>query len=292
VPRDRDAWAPLPEYLARDALVGKLVRAAYESRSQRPGTPIKVSQDDMENFLATVIRNFGALAPDGAPAQRDNQKNVSRIIKQYLLEYYCSDVGFVDREGAVYKAPEFKGSVGNDVITALVAIVLEGTFDALLNTPVYVKGDGEQRYQTKAHKQPSVCRVKPQCVREEQLVDAGGNGIDELELRGIRFLSALAADQSKLASGAAFRAFGNLELGFVVGGDFAFGDNETLAKVLDTTFEVSSKRLVEAAAYQGFEGRTDRGGASPRARAEGGTRAAPLTQADRLIADIQAMQSQ
>jgi len=111
-------------------------------------------------------------------------------------------------------------------------------------------------------------------VGEETIVAEGQDGINVYELKAIRYLSSLAADQSRLVSGAAYRMFGNLEIGFVIGGDFSFGDNDTLAKVLDTTFVVSSKRIVEAAAYKGFKRPTER------------TTPSPNTPAARLIADL------
>ena len=142
-----------------------------------------------------------------------------------------------------------------------------------LDVPVYVEGEGENKtYQTKGGREPSVHRLKR--AGEETIVADGQDGIDKYELMAIRYLSSLAADQSRLVSGAVYRMFGGLEIGFLVGGDFSFGDNETLANVLDTTFEVSSKRIVEAAAYSGFKRRTDRGIISLD------------TPADRLIANI------
>jgi hypothetical protein len=264
---------PLPQFLADDPMVSKVVIAAFESLSNGQRTRLKIARGDAQGLIATVAQNFGARAGQGQAVERGGDTKVLGIIKEYLLLYYCDDTnGFVDREGTVYKAPEFKGSIDNDVITALVGIVFEGLFDALLPVPVYVKGDGETKYQTKNHKEPSAHRLK--YAGEETIVAEGQNGIDEYEHKAIRFLSSLAADQSKLISGAAYRMFGNLEIGFIVGGDFAVGDNETLAQVLDTTFAVSSRRLVEAAAYKGFKGPTDR------------AVRAPDTPAARLIADL------
>jgi hypothetical protein len=265
---------PLPKFLADDPMISKVVSAAYESLSSKQMKTIKVSKEDAERLIMTVGQNFGARGNNEQRAERGEGKEAFRIIERYLLWYYCDDVnGFVDREGTVYKTPEFKGSIGNDVITAVVGIVIEGIFDGLLDVPVYVEGEGENKtYQTKDGREPSVHRLKR--AGEETIVADGQDGIDKYELTAIRYLSSLAADQSRLVSGAVYRMFGGLEIGFLVGGDFSFGDNETLATVLDTTFEVSSKRIVEAAAYSGFERRTDRGIISLD------------TPADRLIANI------
>lgn len=127
-------------------------------------------------------------------------------------------------------------------------IALEGLFDGILEVSVYT--DGDEQYQTAKGLEPTVHKL--QFARTEKLVPDGTDGIDGLELKGIRYLSGLASDQSKVLSGLAIRAFGDLEIGFAVGGHFSFGDNDTLAKVLDTIFEVASKRIVEASAYDGF----------------------------------------
>ena len=264
---------PLPQFLADDPMVSKVVSAAFESLSNEQMRRIKITKGDVQGLIATVAQNFGARAGSGQAEERGGDKKVLGIIKDYLLLYYCDDTnGFVDREGAVYKVPESKGSIGNDMITAVVGIVIEGLFDGLLDVPVCVKGDGQTKYLTKNNKEPSAHRLK--YAGEEPIVAEGQNGIDEYEQKAIRFLSSLAADQSKLISGAAYRMFGNLEIGFVVGGDFAVGDNDTLAQVLDATFAVSSRRLVEAAAYKGFKGPTDRAVRAPDAPAA------------RLIADL------
>jgi hypothetical protein len=250
---------PLPKFLADDPMVSKVVSAAYESLSGRQMKTTKVTKEDAERLIRTVGMNLGAHGNNEQRTEQGEGNEVFRIIQRYLLWYYCDDVnGFVDREGTVYKTPEFKGSVGNDAITAVIGIVIEGVFDGLLDVPVYIEGEGENKtFLTKDGREPSVHRLKH--VDEETIVADGQNGIDVYELRAIRYLSSLAADQSRLASGAAYRMLGGMEIGFVVGADFSFGDNETLAKVIDTTFEVSSKRMVEWAAYRGFRRKTDRG---------------------------------
>lgn len=134
-----------------------------------------------------------------------------------------------------------------NLLTAVVAIVIEALFDCLLDTPVYVI-DGA--YQTIKGREPSVCKYLQ--VGKEDIVNPGVPGIDRKELKLIRSLSGLAGDRSKILSGAVYRLFGGAEISFVIGGNFSFGDNETLAKILDTLFEVAAKRISEEIAYQGF----------------------------------------
>jgi hypothetical protein len=241
------AAEPLPAYLANEPLVQKIVIAAYEALVDEGESVIEVSKGDISSMTLMLNENYGASAIRPAASQIDN------IIRQYLIAYYSdTENGFVNREGAIFKRPEIKNSIGNDVITAVVAISMEGLFDGLLSTPVYI--DGANRYQTSEGHEPSAHRYTYAAL--ETIVAEGEKGIDERELKAIRYLSGLAGDKSKTLAGAAFRAFGGLEISLVIGGKFSFGDNDTLAKILDTTFEVASKRIVEAGAYKGFKNLT------------------------------------
>lgn len=234
----------LPAFMLDEPLVKKIVDATYRSLIERSETAIDITIGDIKRFAFMTAKNYGP-----ASIFRDDGSRTHEIIKKYLITYYSdTENGFVDREGTVYKRPEIRTDIGNDIITTVALIALEGLFDGILEVPVYT--DGDDQYQTAKGLEPTVHKL--QFARAEKLVRDRTDGIDKLELRGIRYLSGLASDQSKVLSGLAIRAFGDLEIGFGVGGHFSFGDNDTLAKVLDTIFEVASKRIVEASAYDGF----------------------------------------
>ena len=74
--------------------------------------------------------------------------------------------------------------------------------------------------------------------------------ITKSEAQAIQYFAGLGAEQSKTLAGIAVRLFGDLELSFVIGGHFSFGDNDTLAEVADTFFERSSRRLIESRAHR------------------------------------------
>lgn len=233
----------LPGFMLKEPLVRKMVTVAHYSLVEAKEHSVAISKKDVDRFIAMTARRFGAKNT----TTRSTTKT-DKIIKQYLVTYYSdTEHGFIDREGGVYKRPEIKNSIGNDVITAVVQIVLEGLYDGLLDVPVFKDGD---KYLTEKGAEPTVHKLK--FAKSEELSDPGSPGIDKYEFKAIRYLSGLAADQSKALSGSAIRAFGDLELGFVIGGHFSIGDNDTLAKIVDTIFEVSSKRIVEAGAYKGF----------------------------------------
>ena len=241
---------PLPTYLANDPLIKKLIIAAYEALVKRRDSSVEVTRGDLSGTISMLKTKFAVTADANATAKSDSTKKVDKIIQQYLTAYYSDTKnGYINREGTVFKRPEIKNSIGNDVITAVVAIILEGLFDGLLGNPVYV--DKDDKFQTSEGREPSAHKYKH--AKPQTIVERGKEGIDDLELKAIRYLCGLAGDQSKTLSGAAYRSFGGMTLSLVIGGKFSFGDNDTLAKVLDTAFEVASKRIVEEGARRGFE---------------------------------------
>ena len=241
---------PLPSYLVAEPLVRKLVVAAHEAIVDRKRTTIELTRDDLAGLTRSLNETFTAANMDRAVTARDAQTAGHGILRKYFVAYYADhDHGFVNREGATYKRQEIKNRIGNDIITAVVAIALEAMFDSVLETTIYVDKNG--KFQTADGLEPSAHRY--QVAKTEAIVERGQPGIDDLELKAIRYLSGLAGDQSKTLSGAAYRAFGCVELSFVIGGKFSIGDNDTLAKVFDTVFEIASKRIVEETARQGFE---------------------------------------
>ena len=235
---------PLSGFLLSESLVRKIVASSFDAICHDKELTADITQSDMEEYVSMLVKNYGAEREHGIAESR-----VDNIVRQYLITYYSDTKnGFVDREGTAYKRPEIKTSIGNDIITAVILVSLEGILDGILKVPVYVDSNG--KFQTANGVEPTVHKLK--FTGQEPIVGQGQEGIDELELKAIRYLSGLAADQSKTLSGLVVRAFGDLEVAFVVGGHFSFGDNDTFAKVLDTFFEVLAKRIVEAKAYYGF----------------------------------------
>lgn len=142
---------PLPNFFAKDPLISKVIIATYESLVESKITSIKVTKSDVESINLMIARNFGAGASKKDEVEEDSKKKVLEITKKYLMVYYTdTENGFIDREGTIYKHPEFKGSISNDVITAIIGIVIESLFDGLLETPVYVDKGG--KFQTKKAK--------------------------------------------------------------------------------------------------------------------------------------------
>jgi hypothetical protein len=240
---------PLPAFFAQDKVISKVIKAAYESLTKpKKRSNTLVSKKEILNMNEMIARNFGA-----GVSKKNNEaseKKVFNIAKWYLMIYYTDqENGFVDREGVKYTPPKINEGIGNDVIGDTLAIILEAMWDGLLDMPVFVKEPG--KWITRAGLQPTAHKLK--VADEIAIVSPGGEGIEEKELKAIWFLSGLAADQSKALSGAIYRLLGDLQLGVVfIAAHLSVGDNDTLARIVDTIFKVSSKRGVEVASYKVF----------------------------------------
>ncbi len=106
----------------------------------------------------------------------------------------------------------------------------------------------EKRFLTIDHNTPTVVTFDPS-VAEEIETGSKESGITKKELKLINKAAGLAGDRAKLGAGYVVRILGDIELSFVIGGHFSFGDNDTLAKVVETTLEVGARRFAEAIGY-------------------------------------------
>jgi hypothetical protein len=119
--------------MANNNLVKKLVRSSHDSLLEGKKSSTDISLADIKDFYKMTKLHYG---PESVVAESvvDRKRRTHQIIKQYLIQYYSDTKdGFVDRDGAVYKRPEIKTSIGNDIITSVALIVLEGLFDSILN---------------------------------------------------------------------------------------------------------------------------------------------------------------
>jgi hypothetical protein len=237
---------PLPSSFAGDPLVKKMIITSRHALLKSDAEQQSITRDDLVRFTSMLSNNFGGnrlMAED--KESTDAQKSAYKLAQGYLCAYFMDEKnGFVDRDGTKYMAPEFKGKVENATITALVGIIWEAIADDLFQTPIWVTDDG--KYVTKGGNEPTARKmIFATTGRDisERVVKPGEAGIEENKIKVMRFLSGLAGDQSKTLSGMAYKFIGKVNLHFVIGAGFSFGDNDTLAKVLDTSFEVVSRRI-------------------------------------------------
>jgi hypothetical protein len=196
----------------------------------------------------------------------------------YLKAYFNGS--FVDRSGNIISKPTITGSgVSNATVAGLLNVFLEAFYDYALSnkSPVLAQKDKVVTYipmyladatdpslfvqkfkQSKVNDWFTYKNNQPTAADFVPIEEVSDDGlITPQKARLIRFISNIAGEKSKALSGIIFRAFGSIDVGLVVFGKFNIGDNEILATLLDTTFEVSSRRLIELAVYQFFEKKVD-----------------------------------
>lgn len=272
---------PLPDALAHTAYMEKLVRALLEASRGHGDTRVSVSQGELEEFASAVVDEVGALAIapsvqlDAIRLADAGTPTIGVLMLAYLRAYYEGE--FVDRNGSLYSKPELGNKIGNDTISAVVSVVLEAFFDYAFRTPIYFeattvyvdsRAEGgvddagawflpvkrpEQRkdYFTKEGRVPTVAVFMTSA--EEPVVGDGAKGVTKEEFKLARRVAGMAGDKSKGAAGLVVRSFGSLEVQFMIGGDFTFGDNDTFSKIVETTFEVSARRSTEALALRALK---------------------------------------
>ncbi len=130
-------------------------------------------------------------------------------------------------------------------------------------SPYKVKIDGRDRYfvqlykekgkpkiYNKEKKQPTFVKVFPKLIA--QLSTSSQKGVTALERETIDFVCSLSSQGSQQLSGLITRLFGGIHLGFGILGKISIGDNDTVAKAVETFAEVSSRRYLEAKGYDTF----------------------------------------
>lgn len=271
----RDAPPPvLPEFVREDDAVQKITVALDQALNRRNESRLELSASDIRGLVQCASRSLSA-----QPASTRQDRGFVRRVRTYLFAYYTSDKGYVRRDGTVLKATKVGRAVTNEQIVPVVSIFVDAVLDEVLKVrldsdvkrpyPVLKSVDG-QSYAVK--ERPTVSRYQAEKLNESidmNMVPAGDSGVTEDEFKGIRFVSGQAAENSEMLSGMAVRALGDIELSFVVGAHFSFGDNDTLARVVDTVVKSTVRGSVEAAAtvatwHRGGAARLDSNPAIPR----------------------------
>jgi Trypsin len=252
--------------LVRKTLVAQAAAVgAYQGRSAAPLVPLEIDSDDFKAFVSQDLPKYGPAFWVNFPAVgRSSSGDVDQSFGHRLQQYYAAYAAgkYVDRQGKKLDKPNVTAEgIGNDTLVPTVYIFFEALYDEMFPVPVFYKGNANQRTWFNAGNAEPTFAVMAKnddgSTYDERWVKDIGSSSDftELELRAMQFVAMIGADQSKLVSGLLFRLFGDVELGFVIGADFAVGDNETLAKVIDAWAECSSRRLTEAAGYEFFRSR-------------------------------------
>jgi hypothetical protein len=252
------ALSGISELLASRVTVPPDSQTFEWSGSAPERAPKRLSAREIKEFLRIFREDALSLATyteHTAPGNVD-RPSLAWVFKRYLAAYIDGD--FVDRNGRKFSEPHIKDKVPNDVIAAPLAIFFEAYFDLKLNYPILVDEVGDKLiyYPAGNEIQPTAAKLRidgsPVVPVVKLAPDDTACGITRREAKAIGFASNLAASRSTTLSGLVLENFGDVEVAFVVGGNFSVGDNETFATLVKTMFEVVSRRVSERALYNLF----------------------------------------
>jgi hypothetical protein len=268
-------------YLCKDVPDMKLCPCDFRNLAEEAFKSSVSSYQDVHNANSQRLKK---LALFSVTFSKVLQITWQSLATSYFTAYYQGN--FVDRTGGTLSKPTIGATISNDTITSALTVFLEATYDyALLqcNQPgsktqlrdpiVFDPGakDPKQLYQTKDGAVPTLVKVIEEALHQSdpdnfpafdsstppKLVDGiieplntdeTKVGITKEKLDTIRLLSGLAADASGACSDLITRTFGGIHIGIVLlGGKISIGDNDTLAKIVQTTADLVAKRTTEAA---------------------------------------------
>jgi len=113
------------------------------------------------------------------------------------------------------------------------------------------KQTGKPKIFNKEKKKPTFVKVRADLIAP--LSTDSHKGVTALERETIDFISDLSSQGSQQLSGLIARLFGGIHVGFGILGKVSVGDNDTIAKSVETFTEVSSRRYLEARAFDAFD---------------------------------------
>jgi hypothetical protein len=191
---------------------------------------------------------------------------------QYFTAYYKGS--FVDRTGGKLAKPDLGKKISNETITTAATVGLESIYDfavlasskgpaeKAIKAPVVFSGTASKpEWETAGHVKPTLVVVTQKLLKKKKADDIEewpfvveslkGNdkvGISAAKLKVVRFLSGVAGDGAGSLSDLITRTFGGIDIGFVLLGKVSVGDNDTLAKLVQTVVENFAHRASELAA--------------------------------------------
>jgi hypothetical protein len=187
------------------------------------------------------------------------------IAYTYFVAYFSDE--FVDRNGGAFGRPKLGIKITNETLVAFITVGLESIYDyailrsEIIKNPVVWKSDENKKelWQTAGGKKPTLVTVTQMLQGKtvddptleykgvvERLKKDTEKGISKRKLELIRLLSGYAGDISGSLSDLIIREFGGINIGFVVFGRFSVGDNDTLAKLIQTIIGITAHRSTES----------------------------------------------
>jgi hypothetical protein len=250
-----DQGRVLPATFESSALIRKLVRVADASLTSESATDVEIEASDVREFVADGMSKMSSEIGGStfAVARNALKSKVHDVFEKYLIAYYKGK--FVDRAGRSIAMPQIQGSISNDTITGFVHVLMEAFYDSMFRgLPAFYKLDGGKEVWLNAGKTAptgvALGTIKKLEVKKAENPPKPEISEDAVDV--MAYLADLGAEQSKAVSGWVLREFNDVTLSFVVGGNFAIGDNDTFSKVVDELLQTASRRTIEASMYGYF----------------------------------------
>jgi hypothetical protein len=219
-----------------------------ESYSQR-----ELTSGDLSEFVKITLPYLG-VGKDGEVAAaaadpQDSRTEIFNRITRYLVVY--SRGKFVDRQGKKLEKPEIKEkTISDDAITGAVSVIIEAITDSCIRVPVFFEEVGGKKKwitATGGDAEPTAAVLDKSL--EVNIANAPAH-IGKAEIRLIQYLGQGAGMSGHAVAGFLIRALGKLDLGQFALAGISIGDNQIVAKLIDTIFETGSRRLTEANVYK------------------------------------------
>lgn len=221
-------------------------------------------------------------------ARQNGEISFDDVLIRYAKAYIKGDL--VLRDGTKLAKPsgniDFKNgvvnaSIDNNTVVGLTTVFLEAFYDFIFPTPVLAdiganigysqapqysgKTDEDNKklylmlyhqdlsnnYFTESNNAPTV--EKEKLFPIEQLVKDDSKGISAKELKAIHFISGILSQGAKSASSAAFGSLGGVGISFLGFAKFSIGDNDAIGKIVETNFDVFTRRATEYNLYEFFK---------------------------------------
>lgn len=267
-----------------------VTRRTTTAASGKPYAPQEISVRELVAFGRLLTENLDVLLIEleekkaGVSrlsfTQKDEKKADFGDVLFFYLKAYASGK-FIDRLGNNISKPELSLSgISDDDIQGIATVFLEAFFDSWFESaPMFYEVNNKvepeycaldfieddltkpckntlsdnlklrkfyrkyyDTYITNGSGKPTAAEFK-----ESRLVD---DQVTKEDVENFQQISKLAGKMSRSLTGLGFGFLNNVNVSFIIGADFAVGDNKTLMHLAQTLAEVSSRRVAEYGAWK------------------------------------------
>ncbi|MBM3601663.1 MAG: hypothetical protein FJX35_26000 [Alphaproteobacteria bacterium] len=250
-----------------------LMSTAADAALQVGDRRMEFTVDDLKQFLIAhdrdvlrpllsgserpVISTAAAAVATDSPA--GHAPTQIEIYRAYLTAYFIGR--YVDRGGHKYGAPDIKTGLSNEVLSQILQIFFDATVDAGAAARVLVSSDAKKFYPAGGADKPTLLVVfdrkkfdcGARCIKVEDDPADGSPApkgkMTVAKAKAVGAIAQIAEKKTALLSGMLGELFGGVDVGFVLGGRFAVGDNKTLVEMAKRVLAAASHHYAEEKAY-------------------------------------------